>query len=146
MSMAKNVMNNKMKILRKRPYGYRAINRGGFILLIFSLMLMVSLATAAPPTLKITIETFSPHYSPKIVRIGMGTPVSWDNPTSRLHSITHDGCKNGEKCAFDSGAIGPNGTFTLHHLPPGTYPYHCSFHPIMQGILVVLDSVSPSET
>ena len=143
--MAKKVMNSE-RTMRKMTYRYRLLKRGGLLLLLGTLILMISLATAAPPTLKITIETFSPHYSPKIVRIGMGTPVSWDNPTSGLHSITHDGCKTGEKCAFDSGAIGPNGTFTVHHLPPGTYPYHCSFHPIMQGILVVLDSASPSET
>ena len=143
--VARMVMNDK-RTMRKRAYGYRPLKIGRFPLLMVTLLWMSSIATAAPSTLKITIGTFSPYYSPKLVHIGTGTPISWDNPTSGLHSITHDGCKTGERCAFDSGAIGPKGTFTLHHLPPGSYSYHCSLHPIMRGVLVVLDSAIPSET
>ena len=132
--------------MRKRSFVYEPLKIGGLVLLMVGMFLMVSFAKAAPSTLRITISTFFPHYSPKLVQIGTGTPISWENPTATLHSITHDGCKTGERCAFDSGAIGPNRTFTVHHLPPGYYPYHCSFHPIMQGVLVVLEPGGPSET
>lgn len=110
-----------------------------------SLLVIGSLAMAAPSTLRITIGTFAPYYSPTFVHIDTGTPISWDNPTGALHSITHDECKNGARCAFDSGPLGPNGTFTVHQLPPGSYPYHCSFHPIMRGVLVVQESDNSNE-
>ena len=117
-----------------------------FPLFVGCLLAIGSLAMAAPSTLRITIGTFAPYYSPAFVNINTGTPISWDNPTSTLHSITHDECKKGARCAFDSGPLGPNGTFTVPQLSPGSYPYHCSFHPIMRGVLVVKDSESPSET
>ena len=115
-------------------------------LVIASLFAMASLAIAAPLTARITIHTFAPYYSPTLVRIGTNTPISWNNPTSALHSITHDECQSGAHCAFDSWPLGPNSTFTIPQLSPGSYHYHCSFHPIMQGVLVVQDSDSPSQT
>ncbi len=111
-----------------------------------SLFVMASLALAASSTARITIQTFAPYYSPTLIRINTSTPISWDNPTGALHSITHDECKDGAHCAFDSGPLGPNGTFTIRRLPPGSYHYHCSFHPIMQGVLVVQDADHPSQT
>jgi plastocyanin len=120
--------------------------RGGLVLLMVVMFLMGSFAVAAPSTLRITIGTFAPYYSPTLVHIGTGTPISWENPTADLHSITHDGCKTGERCAFDSGPLGPNGTFTVPHLPPSSYSYHCSFHPIMRGVLVVVKSGSSGKT
>ncbi len=110
------------------------------------LLLICSMAMASPSAQRIIIGTFAPYYSPTFVNIRTGTPISWDNPTAAIHSITHDDCKNGVQCAFDSGPLGQNRTFTLTNLPPGSYPYHCTFHPIMRGILVVQDSYSASET
>ena len=80
------------------------------------------------------------------LEVRTGTTISWENPTSNLHSITEDGCRRNETCAFDSGPIGPNQTFTLVQLPPGQYSYHCSYHPIMRGVLVVVEQGLPEET
>lgn len=124
---------------------YEPLKRGGVILLIVIMMLIGSLATAAPQALWISIGTFLPYYSPELVKIGTGTPIAWKNTTATLHSITHDGCTTGERCVFDSGPIGPNGTFKVHDLPPGSYPYHCSIHPIMRGVLVVLEFDTPRD-
>jgi hypothetical protein len=145
MLVTQNGIHDK-RTMKKRCFGYELLKRGGFVLLLVSLFLIGPFAIAAPSTLRIILGTFSPYYSPKIVHIGTGTSVSWENPTSDLHTITHDGCKAGERCAFDSGPLGPNGTFTVRHLPPGYYPYHCSFHPIMQGNLVVTEADTSSET
>jgi plastocyanin len=122
------------------------MKKGVWVLLLMSSFALSSLAMAAPSTLRIILGTFAPYYSPQLVHIASSTPVSWENPTYDLHTITHDGCKTGGGCAFDSGPLGHNGTFTLRHLPPGHYPYHCTFHPIMQGILVVSAPESPSDT
>ncbi len=132
--------------MRKRTFLSQKLIRGGLVFLMVGMFLMSSFAMAAPSTLRIIIGTFAPYYSPTTVHIGTGIPISWDNPTADLHSITHDGCMTGEGCAFDSGPLGPNGTFTVRQLPPGSYSYHCSFHPIMRGVLVVVESDSYSET
>ncbi len=145
MSVTKNGSKPK-RVMRRRFLGYEPLKIRGFVLLMVSMFLLGSFASAAPPTVRITISTFSPHYSPKLVHIETGTPISWVNRTSTLHSITHDGCTTGQQCVFDSGPIGPNGTFKINHLPPGSYPYHCWFHPIMRGVLVVLESDLSSES
>ena len=132
--------------MQKRIRAYAPMKRRVLGFLLGSLLVVGSLAMAAPSTRHITLVTFSPYYSPTLVHIGTGTPISWDNPTGMLHSITPDGCKNGNQCAFDSGPLGPNGSFTLHQLPRGSYSYHCSFHPIMRGSLIVLDSEAASDT
>ena len=132
--------------IQKRGWGMKSSNKGGMVCLICSLFLLSPFALAGPSSLRITLGTFSPYYSPKSAHIGSGTPISWENPTADLHSITHDGCKTGGRCAFDSGPLGPKGTFTVHHLPPGYYPYHCTFHPIMKGTLVVTEPETSSET
>jgi len=119
--------------------------RGILGILLCGLLVVGSWAVAAPSTLRITIGTFAPYYSPTFVHINTGTSISWDNPTGALHSITHDECMNGARCAFDSGPLGPNSTFTVHQLSPGLYPYHCSIHPIMRGVLVVQEPDSSNE-
>ena len=106
-------------------------------LLMVGILLTCSIVAAAPLPQRITIETFFPYYSPTLLQIGLDTTITWENPTSNLHTITHDACKTNEKCAFDSGPIGPQQTFTVQKLPAGSYPYHCSLHPIMRGVLVV---------
>ena len=136
--------NPNMGLRREQTPLSQQLKRGRLVFLMVCMFLMGSFAVAAPSTLHITIGTFAPYYSPTLVHIGTGTPISWDKPN--LHSITHDGCKTGEQCAFDSGPLGSNGTFTVPHLSPGSYPYHCSFHPIMRGVLVVVEPDSSSET
>ena len=138
-----SIKNEKMMTTLFAVYGQ--LVRRVFIFLMVSLFWVAPFASAGPSTFRIILGTFSPYYSPNIAHIRTGTLISWENPTADLHSITHDECKNGERCAFDSGPLGPNRTFTLRHLPPGQYPYHCSFHPIMQGTLVVTGPDTSSE-
>lgn len=136
----------RMKTIGKGAVFNMPLFREGLVLLMVVSGLMVSVAIAARPTINITLGTFFPYYSPTSVQVGPGSSISWENPTADLHSITHDACRTHDPCAFDSGAIGPNRTFTVHQLPPGRYPYHCSFHPIMKGVLVVNELEFPGET
>lgn len=145
MSIIKSLIDNRLPP-QQNFVGVVPLKRWVLGLLLVGLLILESLAIAAPTTLHITVGTFAPYYSPTFVRIGTDTSISWNNPTGALHSITHDECKAGGQCAFDSGPLGPNSTFTVHHLSPGSYPYHCSFHPIMRGVLEVMDSEIPSET
>jgi plastocyanin len=105
-------------------------------------------AIATPPYTAIIIESGSPYFVPKSATVSSGTPIRWDNPTATEHTITHSGClENGNTCAFDSGVVLPNGSFTLPGLTPGRYPYLCRLHPIMHGVLTVIDTPQlPSQT
>lgn len=98
--------------------------------------LFAGAATAAPPQPAIRMDTLWPYYHPAVARVPSRSPIEWANPTSLPHTVTHDGCTAGA-CAFDSGPVPPGGIFSLPGLAPGRYPYHCSLHPVMRGVLVV---------
>ncbi len=146
--MLENIPRSRVKDMR--PWVFWKFWRwtpGILVLLLLSIVLFGSLVVASPSsTLRITIGTFAPYYFPTFVQINSNTSISWENPTSALHSITHDDCRNGARCAFDSGPLGPHSHFTIHQLSPGSYSYHCSFHPIMRGVLVVQDMDNSNET
>jgi plastocyanin len=90
-------------------------------------------------SVSIILEGIAPYYVPPIAVVPAGSMITWTNPTPSPHSIRHDGCLTLGRCAFDSGAVLPDGTFSIPLLPPGQYPYHCELHPVMRGTLVVVD-------
>lgn len=85
----------------------------------------------------ITMENWSPYYQPFEAVVQAHTPIKWMNPTASPHTIRHDGCIESGPCAFDSGAVPPDGDYIIPGLPSGRYPYHCEIHPVMRGELVV---------
>lgn len=117
------------------------------LVFVLFLGLGVGFGSAALPPVQITIESSSPYYLPASATVSPGAPIQWDNPTASYHTVTHDGCEAEGPCAFDSGSVAPNGSFALPGLPPGRYPYHCTLHPIMRGVLTVVDPAPlPSST
>jgi plastocyanin len=90
-------------------------------------------------SVSIILEGLAPYYVPPVAVVPVGSVVTWTNPTPSLHSIRHDGCLTLGRCVFDSGALLPDGTFSIPMLAPGQYPYHCELHPVMRGTLVVVD-------
>ena len=97
--------------------------------------------TATPPYTQIVIEDGSPYFVPVTATVASGNPIRWDNPTPTHHTITHNGCvEDGSPCFFDSGTIPPGGQFTIPGLPPGRYVYRCRIHPILRGVLTVIDA------
>jgi len=107
---------------------------------------MIGLTTSPPPYTAIIIDSGSPYFVPKAVTVSTGAPIRWENPTPTEHTITHTGCmEDGALCAFDSGIVLPNDSFTIPGLAPGRYPYFCRVHPIMHGVVTVTDSPVPSQ-
>lgn len=113
---------------------------------VIGLLTVVSVGWASPGGLHILIDGLSPYYSPYLASVDMGNSVVWTNPTPSPHTVTHDGCRDSGPCMFDSGSILPGGSYQLPVLPPGRYPYHCTLHPIMRGILVIQEHQMPAST
>lgn len=71
------------------------------------------------------------HYRADTVTVTAGQAVRWVNTDPLVHTV-----------AFDDGSgasaeIPQNGTFTFKFDRPGTYPYHCTQHPFMKGVVIV---------
>jgi plastocyanin len=70
-------------------------------------------------------------FNPPAVTVPAGSSVSWSNQTALPHTVTSDSGAWPERIV-DAGA-GASITFSL----PGTFPYHCRFHPSMVASVVV---------
>jgi plastocyanin len=73
-------------------------------------------------------------FEPGTVSVPVGATVTWTNTGSRPHTVTAD------DGSFDSGRLDPGEQFSQTFDQPGTFTYHCGFHPEMQGSIVVADS------
>jgi plastocyanin len=119
---------------------------GGFFRrTLVAMLAMLSLTAwptaATPPYTAIIIDSGSPYFVPKSATVSTGAPIRWENPTPTEHTVTHVGClEDGNGCAFDSGLVLPNDTYTHPGLTPGKYQYICRIHPIMHGTIIVTDS------
>lgn len=103
------------------------------ILLIFVLALGATLSSCtaqAQPQSLVEIRDFS--FQPGTLTVTAGTTVNWINNDGTYHTITAD---NGE---FDSGPLMSGDQVGLTFSEPGSYPYHCSIHPSMQGEIMVV--------
>ncbi len=88
-----------------------------------------STPTDGPASGKITISNFT-FTSPQSV--APGSTIAIVNSDSAEHSVTAD---QGGTFTVD---VDGNGTATLTApTKPGTYAYHCSYHPMMHGQLIV---------
>jgi plastocyanin len=92
-------------------------------------------------TASITLHDYA--YAPPLITIGVGTTVNWVNNGPSSHSVTADSTGG-----FDSGALSApktnpyggvtnGGLFQMTFATPGTYTYHCMFHPQMHGTITV---------
>jgi len=85
---------------------------------------------ASPPSVaSITISGFA--FSPATVTVSPGQAITFTNADAVTHTTTS------VAGAWDSGFITPGGSYPLTLQQPGTYTYHCSIHPFMQGTVVV---------
>ncbi|WP_255770730.1 cupredoxin domain-containing protein [Pseudarthrobacter sulfonivorans] len=87
-------------------------------------------AGATTSAATITIKDFG--YSASIT-VAPGTAVTVTNMDSAAHTVTAD-----QGQAFDARVAGSGGTATFTApSTPGTYPFHCTYHPNMHGTLTV---------
>jgi plastocyanin len=77
------------------------------------------------------VTAFDDRFEPRVVTITVGSAVRWRNMGVHPHSTTSD---NG----YWSWGLVTGSTFSIRFLSPGTYGYHCMYHPGMTGTVVVL--------
>lgn len=65
------------------------------------------------------------------ITISPGTAVVWKNMDDDPHTVTAD------DGSFDSKGLGQGDTFRYVFSKSGKFPYHCSAHPYMKGVVVV---------
>ncbi len=75
-------------------------------------------------------------FQPQEITVPAGTTVTWTNQDDVSHTVT-SGPRDAPTNLFDSGDIAPGGTFSFTFTDPGTYEYHCSVHPGMDGTVIV---------
>lgn len=71
--------------------------------------------------------------------VGKNNTVTWTNKDSADHTVNFISGPSGVSLASISNPdVGSGQTFTITLSTPGTYSYHCSFHPAwMRGTIVV---------
>jgi len=91
--------------------------------------------TGADVTISIVGQAGANSYSPSPDTVTVGQTVSWkNNDGTDAHTATSN---NGT--AFDTGLISSGATSAPDTMSTaGSFPYHCTPHPAMTGILVVI--------
>src|SRR5829696_7449145 len=72
-------------------------------------------------------------FEPATLSVPVSATVTWTNTGARPHTVTAD------DGSFDSGRLDPGEQFSQTFDQPGTFAYHCGFHPEMQGSIVVTE-------
>jgi amicyanin len=87
----------------------------------------------AVATDKVDIKGYA--FSPAVIKVKVGTTVTWTNQDAVSHTVTGDDTSSAEK--LSSSDIQKGGTYTHTFKTAGTYKYHCFPHPYMHGTVVV---------
>jgi plastocyanin len=113
-----------------------ATNAGGAASGIFTTILIPQ-----PSAVVSDVKIVDFAFQPAVMTITAGTTVRWTNIGAVTHTVTSD------TSLWDSGDLVTGGVFSRTFSTPGTYPYHCLYHPIdMKGTIVVLAPPSQPPT
>ena len=78
----------------------------------------------------VTIGGVQNGFVPTTITVKVGATVTWTNADIMPHTVTGS--------AFDSGQLQYNQTYSRTFSTAGSYDYHCSNHPVMQGTINVV--------
>lgn len=77
-------------------------------------------------------EQDSLSYNPTSVTIQAGQVLEWDNSGAIAHNVTFD-----DYPTITSDTMNGGGKYQVKFTQPGTYKFHCTFHPGMNGQVTV---------
>ncbi len=98
---------------------------------LFMAALLLPLIASAADLAETRIDIKAFAFGPMSVKIAAGTRVTWSNKDQEPHTVVST-----EK-AFQSEALDTGDSFSFTFTRPGTYPYFCSIHPHMTGVVEV---------
>ena len=84
---------------------------------------------AAGDTVAAVVQDF--RFQPARLDIAAGTTIVWTNDGQVVHTVS------AEQGGFDSGPIEPGKRRSITFSRPGTFPFNCTPHPFMRGVVVV---------
>lgn len=96
-------------------------------------------------TAGLTVAIQGMQYNPPTLTVKVGDTVTWVNQSSEPHTTTSD--MQGSLDTWDSQGMATGAYFNRTFITPGTFPYHCGFHPNMKGTIIVVKAdttISPS--
>jgi plastocyanin len=120
--------------MRAAPGSLRAARRAGSRALLPLLLAAAACGEGAPHAARssryeIRIDNF--RYLPDSLTVAVGDTVAWTNHDFVPHTAT------AENHGWDTGIIAADSTRTVVMQRAGTYPYLCTLHPVMRGVLRV---------
>lgn len=83
-----------------------------------------------PSNIVVTIKNFA--FSPTMITVKPGTKITWVNNDSAPHTVTAD---TGD--SINSPTLSPGGTYSVILTKSGAVSYHCAFHSMMKGTIMV---------
>lgn len=95
-----------------------------------------------------TVVLKSLAFQPAVLRVKVGTTVTWRNEESITHTVTSgralrvdhtSGLRSGQQAdgRFNARLNGTGDTFSFTFARPGKYPYYCSIHFGMNAEVIV---------
>jgi plastocyanin len=96
----------------------------------------------APSASPVMVFIRSSMFVPSSLTVKTGTTVTWRNDDVQLsHTVTST------TGAFDSHNLDRGVVYSYKFTKAGKYPYTCTYHPFMKGIVIVTDDGSaPSDS
>lgn len=85
---------------------------------------------APTSTNRVAIKNFT--FAPSRAEVKTGTRVTFSNGDSAEHTATSD-----QGATFDTGTVNHGQSKSVIISKPGTYAYHCDFHPYMKATVTV---------
>jgi plastocyanin len=101
------------------------------LLMAGSLNVTANAQSAAPATVEVKIDNFS--FGPATLTVATGTTVTWTNRDDIPHTVV----STDDPKAFRSKVLDTDEKFSYTFSKAGTFPYFCSVHPKMTGMVVV---------
>jgi plastocyanin len=106
------------------------------ILASLMLLLLVSINAGAATIWVDIVDASSSMFNPYNLYVPTGTTVVWTNYDAVHHTVTAD------SGLFSSPILLSGQTFSFTFNTVGSYSYHCSIHPMMQGVINVVSSTA----
>ncbi len=94
----------------------------GTLVFIAALGRMAVIPAGATTQPAATVTIVHDAFTPSIVHVRAGRPVTFVNGDDETHTFTSD------TAVFDSGNVAEKQRFKYTFMKAGTYPYHCTIH------------------